>query len=590
MSKQPKRWHFAPDPPSDFIDKIKTKFDLPPAMVKVIYNRSLQTLEDIEAFLHSDMPRYHSLFYNPFDMKGVEKAVIRIFDAIDGHQPIIVYGDFDADGVTSTALLVTTLQNLGARAKAYIPDRVDEGYGLNTPALEKFAVEGVKLVITVDCGIRSVDEISAGAAAGLDIIITDHHNIGDMIPDAYAVINPKQADCPYPEKMLAGVGIAFKLASALLIFARDRRKLFPTIKEADLLDLVAIGTVADLAPLGIGVEPAIYSKNLENRRLVQLGLAELAKARRPGIHALMDISNVKPEKIKALNIGFALGPRLNAAGRLESAMTAYDLLMADDPVQASELAKELQRINLDRQQLTLQAYENAKGQVTADKEMPYLLFAADKNFRPGIVGLVAGKLTEEFYRPSMVLEVGDTESHGSCRSIPEFNITQALDHCGDLLIRHGGHAQAAGFTIRNENIEAFKARLEEIAKEQLGERELAPTLKIDAKLELSELTLTLAQKLQQLEPLGTDNPEPIFVTKRLKVAEAKPVGAERNHLKLYLKDGPVSINAIAFGFGSWEKRIQNYTYVDIAYHLQLNEWNGRVSVQMNVVDIHPSER
>lgn len=570
MSKQPKRWHFAPDPPRDFLDRLS---DLGPTLAKILYNRGLTTPESARQFLSGELP-----IHDPFKMKGMSRAVARIRNAISRKERIVVYGDFDADGVTSTALLIKTIRTLGANAEPYIPDRVDEGYGLNTPALQKLAAEGVKLVITVDCGIRSVEEVKAAMEAGLDIIITDHHSVGEEVPPAYAVLNPKQENCDYPEDMLAGVGIAYKLASALIRIARAQDKTPPTLTEEDLLDLVALGTVADLAPLD----------RPENRRLVQLGLQELQKARRPGVYALMDVSKVKPEKIKALNIGFALGPRLNAAGRLESAMTAYKLLMAENLGEASELARELQRINQDRQRLTTHAYDLARKMALSNGSSHSLIYAADREFKPGIVGLVAGKLTEEFYRPSVVIELGEAESHGSCRSIPEFNITQALDQCSDLLLRHGGHAQAAGFTIRNENIASFKQRLQEIAELHLKDYELSPSLTIDAEIEIIHLTVDLAIRLQLLEPMGTDNPEPIFITRRLRPAEYKRVGNEGNHLKLRLYDGPNFIEAIAFGFG--DRFMDMPRYIDVAYHLQINEWNGRVSVQMNIVDIHASER
>lgn len=570
MSKQPKRWHQAPDPPIHYINALS---DLGFIMARVLYNRGLTTPEAARHFLSGNLP-----IHDPFKMKGMSKAVARVRNAIRHKDPIIIYGDFDADGVTSTALLVQTIRALGGIVTPYIPDRIDEGYGLNTPALEQLASDGTKLLITVDCGIRSVEEVRAGQAAGLDIIITDHHSVGEVIPPALAVLNPKQAECDYPEDMLAGVGIAYKLASALLTVAHAQDTPPPSITENDLLDLVAIGTVADLAPLD----------RFENRKLVQLGLEELSKAKRVGVFALMDRTNIQPEKINATNIGYGIGPRINAAGRLEKAITAYSLLMTNDWSEANDLANALQEINRRRQELTMDSYQRARAIAVSNGDIPTLIFAADESFLPGIVGLVAGRLTEEFYRPSVVIEIGQEESHGSCRSMPEFNITHALDQCADLLLRHGGHAQAAGFAIQNKNLPHLHERLKEITETELAHYDLQPSLNVDAGVDLIELTMDLARTISRLEPMGTENPEPIFTTERLRVIEARQVGREGNHLKLRLADGPNAMDAIAFGFGDWYSRLPHY--IDVAYHLQINEWKNRLNLQMNIVDIHPSKR
>ena len=569
LSKKTKQWHLAAKPPVSFTNALP---DLEPVFTQVLYNRGLTTPSEARQFLTGKLP-----IHDPFQMLGMPKAVARIRHAIRLQEPIIIYGDFDADGVTSTAVMVQTLTALGGNVHPYIPDRVDEGYGLNTPALQQLAADGIKLVITVDCGIRSVEEIESANKVGLDVIITDHHSVGEVLPPALAVLNPKQENCPYPEDMLAGVGIAFKLASALLKSARAQDANPPNLTEYDLLDLVALGTVADLAPLD----------RLENRYLVQLGLREMAKARRPGLYALMEIARIKPEKVNATSIGYALGPRINAAGRLEHAMTAYELLMTENWHDATRLARELQDINVRRQQLTKDAYSLAKSLAVENGETPPLIFAADEGFLPGIVGLVAGRLTEEFYRPAVVIEIGEAESHGSSRSTPEFHITKVLDQCADLLVQHGGHAQAAGFTILNDNLFAFKERIESIAKTELANRELQPSLVADAEVQLLDLTMELAEQISMLEPMGTENPEPVFVTRRLRVVEARQVGNDGNHLKLRLSDGPIGMDAIAFRFGDWYHKLPHY--IDVAYHLQINEWNRRLNLQMNIVDLRPSE-
>jgi single-stranded-DNA-specific exonuclease len=541
-------------------------------LAQVLFNRGIADYESAMDFLTG-----RDVLHNPMQLKGMHDAVARIRHAIRKKEPIVIYGDFDADGVTSTVLLVQTIQALGGTVMPYIPHRVDEGYGLNTPALVQLAKDGVKLVITVDCGVRSIEEVTEGTAAGLDIIVTDHHSIGDQLPPALAVINPKQEDCPYPEDMLAGVGIAFKLADALIRVEAANGKGTPGITTDELLDLVALGTVADLAPLD----------RMENRSLVQRGLKFLNKAHRPGIYALLNVAGIEPGKVSAISIGFGLGPRINAAGRLESAMTAYDLLYTDDFGKATYLAEQLQDLNIQRQELTQVAQEEARELALRDTDgdLP-LIFAASPGFRSGIVGLVAGRLVEEFYRPAVIVEQGEEESRGSCRSIEEFNITDALDACSELLLRHGGHAQAAGFSVKTENLPAFRERLMEIAGEQLAKQTLEPSLTVDGVISLSQATMELARELEQLEPTGQSNDAPVFVSERVKVVDARAVGKEGKHLKLRVADGPVNIDGIAFGFGEWMRAMPSY--IDVAYHVEVNEWNGFIKPQINVQDLKPA--
>jgi single-stranded-DNA-specific exonuclease len=567
----PKRWIVMPSlTAEERLRKFTAQVD--PILAQVLHNRGIQDYETASQFLAGE-----TVLHNPMQMKDMSKAVGRIREAIRKKEPLVVYGDFDADGVTSTVLMVKVLQALGANVRPYIPHRVDEGYGLNTPALLQLASEGVKLVITVDCGVRSIDEVAAGQAAGLDIIITDHHSVGDEVPQAFAVINPKQSDCQYPEKMLAGVGIAYKLADALIRAEIANSKNTPPITTDDLLDLVALGTVADLAPLD----------SLENRSLVKQGLQQLRRAHRPGIYELLVVSGIDPDKVNAMSIGFGLGPRINAAGRLDNAMTAYQLLYTQDFGEASLLAKQLQDLNVRRQELTQKRQDEARSLALKEDsaELP-LVFAASQDFESGIVGLVAGRLVEEFYRPAIVIEQGEEESRGSCRSIAEFNITEALDQCADLLLRHGGHAQAAGFSILTENIPQFRQKMMDLASAHLGQQKLEPSVTIDARISLSQASLELAQRLKALEPTGQSNEAPMFMTERLKVVDARPVGQEGKHLKLRLADGPVYMDAIAFRQGHWLQNMPGY--IDVAYRLEINEWNGYVKPQLNVQDIRPS--
>ena len=568
MSTLPKRWVIATPAPPEILNRYPNMGNV---LAQVLYNRGFTDFDEAEHFLNADME-----LSNPFQMKGINQAVARIRQAIKLRELIVVYGDFDADGVTSTTLMVQTLTALGAVVKPYIPHRVDEGYGLNSEALLRLAHEGVKLVITVDCGIRSVDEVEDGKACRLDIIVTDHHTIGPEIPKALAVINPKQEDCKYPEDMLAGVGVAFKLADALLRVAKQNRQ-SPNLEVEDLLDLVAIGTVADLAPMN----------RAENRALVRRGLEVINKAKRPGIQALLEVAGVKPGTVTAMNIGFSLGPRINAAGRLESAMIAYHLLSAQDYQTALPLAEKLQKLNIERQDLTRAAQDEVRTWVEAERSDAPLIFASG-NFRAGIVGLVAGRLTEEYTRPTVIMEEGETESRASCRSIPQFDITHALDQCADLLVRHGGHAQAAGFTVLNDNIPALKAELFRLADDILAGQDLRPMLEIDVEVDARTLSEKMVYEVARLEPTGYHSPSPVLMSSNLRVLEVRTVGKEGHHLKLKLaRLGQPPLDAIGFGLGDWVNRMPEW--VDVAYQLEINEWNGNRSLQLNLQDIRPAD-
>jgi single-stranded-DNA-specific exonuclease len=504
----------------------------------------------------------------------MNEAVTRLRQAIRQQEAIAVYGDFDADGVTATALLVETLSALGAQTVPYIPHRVDEGYGLNKGALRELAQKGIKVVVTVDCGIRSASEVAYGRGLGLEIIVTDHHSPGEELPPATAAINPKQADCRYPFKKLAGVGLAFKLAQALLRANRQipvaRGKV--DLDEEELLDLVALGTVADLAPL---LE--------ENRALVRRGLEKLNQPQRLGLRALISQAGVRPGQITASTIGYVLGPRLNAAGRLDTAMASYNLLTSSSPAEVRRLALELDEANRERQRLTVDTLEKARQQVLAIGEGERLFFVAAEDYPSGIVGLVAQRLADEFYRPSVVVELGEETSRGSCRSIPEFKINTALDQCSDLLVKYGGHSAAAGFTVANAKLESLRQRLRQIAMHQLEGLELLPTLSIDAEVDLSEMDWATHALLNQLEPFGYANPAPLFLSREVFVRDARVVG--ERHLKMTLSDGRAVWDAIAFRQGGWAGKLPRQ--IDVVYTLEVNEWNEEKRLQLNVKDLRP---
>jgi single-stranded-DNA-specific exonuclease len=542
----------------------------PPLLRQLLFNRGYATDAEARAYLKAEL----DFDRDPFQLTGMSAALDRIHSALAHHEPIAIYGDYDVDGVTATALLFQTLQGFHADVRGYIPNRFDEGYGLNNEALAALKADGVKLVITVDCGIRSPDEARYAGELGLDLIISDHHHPAAELPPALAVVNPKQEGDAYPDKGLAGVGIAYKIAEA--IFQREQQPPQNSLTLADLLDLVALGTVADLAPL-VG----------ENRVLVKQGLKQIRQTKRQGLFSLANVAEMVIGRTTAGQIGFILGPRLNAAGRLESALAAFELLTTTDSMRAGQLAQQLDVQNRQRQALTRVTQEKAEALATADEPNPLLLFAVDESFNPGVVGLAASRLTETHYRPSVVAAKGAEETRGSCRSIPEFHITEALDQCADLLVRHGGHAAAAGFTVRNEKLPELIGRLKSIAEAQLGSKELRPTMAADMEVTLSQLDFDLLKELSYFEPTGYGNPDAQFVSRNVKVKTSRTVGADAKHLKLTLEDERgAALDAIGFRLGHLQAALPKR--VDVLYSFESNEYNGRTSLQLNLKDLKPA--
>lgn len=563
MLSLPKRWYIYP--------RISPEANLalhgyPAILRQILYNRGYPTVEAARDYLEARPP----LNVDPFTMLGIPESVDRIEFAIRNHQPIAIYGDYDADGVTATALLVQTLRALGAEVKGYIPNRFDEGYGLNNEALNSLQDEGIRLVITVDCGVRSLPEIAYAKSIGLDMIITDHHHPLAEIPSALAVVNPKQPGDTYPDKDLAGVGLAYKLACALITTFKPTN-----IQPENVLDLVALGTVADLAPLAG-----------ENRFLVKEGLKYLRNPIRQGLMALIRISDLTPSRITATEIGYALGPRLNAAGRLDSALAAYELLLTNNVADAITLAQRLEIQNRERQEVMRDIQAKAEQMALENDPNALLLFAAHPDFNRGVVGLAASRLTEKYYRPSVVAQIGDEYTRGSCRSISEFHITNALDQCAHLLEHHGGHAAAAGFTVRNENLFSLIDNLRAIASEQLGNIELLPTLVADMEISLSDLKPELLTYLDWMQPTGYGNRQAQFISRNLRVTNTRTVGRDNTHLKLNVTDGKITYDAIAFRFGHWMAQMP--PSIDLLYTFETNEFNGRTYLQLNVKDIKPA--
>ncbi len=569
MTKWKNRWQIA-SPITPEADR--ALYEYPRIFKKILFNRGYSSSEQAQNYLNATSTQDT----NPFNMLGVPIAVERLQHAIAEQEPIAIYGDYDADGVTATALLYQTLNELGAQVRDYIPNRFDEGYGLNKEALDDLAGEGIRLVVTVDCGIRAISEAQYAYDIGLDLIITDHHTPGEELPKARAVINPKQPGETYPMNDLAGVGVAYKLASALITRFQEQGYQIPVrLSDEYLLDLVALGTVADLVPL---VD--------ENRTFVRSGLKSMRNTRRQGLASLIATAELNPHKIKASHIGFVLGPRLNAAGRLDSAKAAYELLTTDDEKTAGMLAQDLDARNYERRQLTRQIQDHAEQLALADNPDISLLFAAHPDFNPGVVGLAASRLTELYYRPAIVAYRGETYTRASCRSIPEFHITEALDECSDLLERYGGHAAAAGFTVKNNNLSELVNQLLTIAENRLSGLDLRPKLTADAEVFLVDMEPSLLDYLDKMQPTGYGNPQATFVARELEIKYPKAVGRDEAHLKMIVKDERFTYDAIAFNQGYWINQLP--PRVDIIFSFERNDFNTRFPYQLNIRDMKPS--
>ncbi len=560
------RWHLLPPVP---IEHAVNTSGYSPLISQLLYNRGLTEPSQVELFIAADK----RLAGDPLLLPDMHQAIARIYQALLSGEKIAIYGDFDVDGITGTALLTKGLTALGGNTIPYIPHRVKEGHGLNTPALDALERQGASLVITVDCGITGLSPAKKAKQKGLDLIITDHHSPLDELPPAIAVVNPKRADSAYPLSELAGVGVAFKLLEALYQ-GMGKEKLLD-----EMLDLVALGTVADMVPL-LG----------ENRYLVKQGLKLLNTVPRLGIREMSDLAGLNPGSLSSESISWVLGPRLNAAGRLEHAMTSYKLLITDSADEAKELTIWLEEKNAERRRLTTRALAKAREQILAlpQKGMSPLLIASDEDYPAGILGLVAGRLTDEFYRPSIVIKIGEQLSTASCRSIPEFNIISAISECRSLLSRFGGHSQAAGFTLPTRNLPRLSERLSEMAAAQLAGLELHPRLNIDAEVSLSTLSGNTFESIQQLAPFGQGNPLPTFLSRQVRVADCRLMGNNGAHLRLKLEQDTTTWDAVAFGLGN--RLSEMHSAIDIVYNLELDQWRGQERLRLNILDLAPADQ
>ena len=554
------RWHILPPAPHQLSVNIS---GLSPLIVQLLYNRGITEPSQLQLFLAADK----HLSGDPWLLPDMHQAVARIYRALLSGESIAIYGDFDVDGITGTALLVQGLSALGGKTTPYIPHRLTEGYGLKTAALENLYRQGISLVITVDCGITALAEVKQARRLGLDVIITDHHTPLEVVPPTVAVINPKLPHSNYPFSELAGVGVALKLLEALFQGIGQEQQL------EGLIDLVALGTVADMVPL-LG----------ENRYLVKQGLKLINASPRLGVREIIAQSGLNIGSVDTESISWNLAPRLNAAGRLAHAMTSYKLLMTASPQEAHQLSTWLEQKNTERQRLTTKVSVQAREQILAKGILP-LLVAGDRDYPAGIAGLVASRLSEEFYRPAVVIHVGEQFSSGSCRSIPEFNIIYALKQCSRLFSHFGGHAQAAGFTLPTKNLPRLEQILLQLATTQLAGVDLRPQLDIDAEVTLSELSGDTFRAIGQLAPFGYGNPAPTFLSHRVEVVNCYPMGSNGEHLRMKLRQGGIVWDGVGFRLGSYLAEVSSP--LGIVYNLKIDRWGGEERLRLNILDFAP---
>jgi single-stranded-DNA-specific exonuclease len=550
------------------------QLSLPIEVTVLLVNRGVSTKEQADQFLASDLTQLH----DPFLMAGMDRAVERVIRAIENKESITVFCDYDVDGVTSAAFLTHFFRDLNCQVSAYLPERQAEGYGLNSEAVRKIRDQGASLMITADCGITGVKEVALANELGLDVIVTDHHQVGEEgLPQAIAVLNPHRKECDYPFRFLSGVGLAFKLAigvrNGLHSVGRKKEDL-PNLKRH--LDLFALGTIADVAPL-----------TGENHILTRHGLGVLSTSAKPGLVALKEVAGIVGN-VDARSVGFGLGPRLNAAGRLGKADSGLHLLTTTDLSVAKALAQELEQTNQERKEIQeetfLEAESLMRNEIDVDSQRVIVL--ASEIFHPGVIGIAASKIVDKYHRPTVLIALEDGIGKGSGRSIPKFNLFKAFTDCSSHLIQFGGHAYAAGLSIQEENVAAFSDAMNAVGHRHLSEEDLIPEVKIDTTLDISQINFTLYKNISMLEPFGAENPVPSFQSQNIKIKEVKYIGKEKNHVRFRAVQGRGQIEVVAFNFASiFESLDTAPEQFDIAYELHLNSWNGREKLELRLLDI-----
>ncbi len=561
------RWTLALPVPDDVVAAL----DMPRLWAQVLYNRGIQDPESVRDLLDAS----HDALHDPFLFDDMDIAVRRVLQAIRDGETIAVFGDFDTDGVTATVLLYEALNDLGGTAIAHIPHRVRDGHGLNIDAINDMRGRGATLVITVDCGITSVEEVRVAKELGMDVILTDHHAPLTGLPDAYAVVTPRRAVDAYPFPFLTGVGIAFKLVQAL-------HQIQETEVSEGALELAALGTVADMAPL-LG----------ENRALATLGLAGLRKTKRPGMLALLEVAHTTSDALDHESIPFVIAPRLNATGRMDTADLSFDLLTAPDMDTARVLAAQVEALNQQRRELTGTLVDEGVDQASLQVESESLIFLSSEDYEPGVSGLVAGRLAERFYRPAIVVSIDGDIARASGRSIPEFNLSEALAECEELFNRFGGHPAAAGFVADTSNLEAIKERLQAMATEQLQGIALEPKLHIDAEVDFKDVLGETYKFLRSLAPFGQEHTAPAFLARNVGVTDLRQMGSDGQHMRLTLRQSGAKWDAVAFN-QRWPDGLPmpeagNPSALDVVYIPGINNFNDRSTMQFRLLAMRPLE-
>ncbi|WP_409289466.1 single-stranded-DNA-specific exonuclease RecJ [Peribacillus sp. SCS-37] len=562
MLKSKTRW-ILKDVNTERVQELAEQLKITPLVSKLLVNRGLEDADSARSFLFSEDEPFH----DPFLFNDMEKAVERIHRAIQDKESILIFGDYDADGVTSTSVLMITLKQLGADIRYYIPNRFTEGYGPNIPAFERAVKEGASLIITVDTGISATAEADFLKNAGIDYIITDHHEPGPVLPSALALIHPKIPGSTYPFKELAGVGVAFKLAHALT-----------GRLPKELLELAAIGTIADLVPL-FG----------ENRLIAAAGIRQLQKTDRPGLKAILKKANGRQDSVNEETIGFGIAPRINAAGRLGSANPAVELLLTIDGEKAELLAAEIDQLNKERQAIVSRTVEEAVKEV--EENFPAsehkVIIVGKSGWNPGIVGIVASKLVDKFYRPAIVLSFDEEKgiAKGSARSIQGFDLFANLSKCRDILPHFGGHPMAAGMTLQLSDVESLRMRMNELAYEEMTDEDFIPITNLDSEIALDEISLSAIEEIAMLSPFGMGNPKPRVLIDSVPIESIKKIGADKNHLKIMLNDGRAVLDGVGFGLGEQYDHISPFSKVSVIGELSVNEWNNVRKPQIFLSDI-----
>lgn len=558
-----KRWNVA-EPERSLQASLSKALSIPPILAQILINRNIRTKEEADVFMRSGMSSLHS----PSSLPDIDKAIARIKQAIKNNEKVFLFGDYDVDGVTSCALLKLTLEKLGLQVKHYLPHRVKDGYGINKEAIDFVRKEKFDLFISVDCGITNFKEIELLNTCGIDSIIIDHHEPLEKLPQALAVVDPKLKGHNYPFRDLAAVGVVYKVCQEL-----------SSDSLIDDLDLVLLGTVADVVPL-VG----------ENRILVREGLIRLAHTKKPGIAALIDVCRIRGRELDPYAVSFILGPRLNAAGRVSSAEIAFNLLTASSRLEAEDLAEQLDIENKRRREIERKILDEALAKVESEVNFKdhSVIVLSSEGWHQGVLGIVASRISERFYRPTVIISTVNSLGKGSARSIRDFHIFNALSRCGELLETYGGHSHAAGLTILESNIEKFKVLINEVAKMALEPPDLIRSLDIDTELNLGDISLDLISGLEKLAPFGMGNPEPIFVTYNL-FLRGRPNLLGKNTLKFWVSDGRFTYPVVGFGMADKFDFISENRRIDLAYSASLDSWQDSHQVQLNLKDARASQ-